>query len=109
MFPLTDRGEVSMSRIVSIVVRLDNGKYRALDLSKVRSIHIDPTYASPPADTSEDEGGLAGPETDAPDFSPTASASETTTRSASTAEADGDNGDPPGPNCYWVNGAWICL
>jgi len=99
-----------MSRIVSMVVKLDNGKYRAIDLSKVRSIHIDPNYRQPAG--TGDEGEPAGPEMDSPDFSPTASAPEATRSTLAAAENGGGDdppGPPPGPNCYWINGAWICL
>ena len=66
-----------MSQVVAIVIKLDNGKYRRLNLDRNKSIYTDSKYIA--SGTLKDgEGDVAGPETDTPDFSPTASTSTRT-------------------------------
>ena len=89
-----------MARITAIVVKLDNGMYRRLDLSKIKALYTD--EQSMCAGTIQPgEGGMAGPETREPDFSedpiPATASPPPTTRS---------NGN--GPNCYVVNGTIVC-
>lgn len=90
-----------MSRIIAIVVKLDNGKYRRLKLEKIKSIYTDAKYICS-GTMEEGEDDVAGPPTDQPDFSPT---SGTTTRSAPAEDGNGN----PGPGCYLVDGVWICI
>ena len=95
-----------MSRITAIVVKLDNGKYRRLKLEKIKSIYTDASYICS-GTMEEGEGDVAGPQTDKPDFSPSDAGADT--RSA-TADGGGDDADGNGgPNCFFVDGVWICV
>lgn len=91
-----------MSRITAIVVMLDNGKYRRLNLEKIKSIYTDAKYICS-GTMQEGEDDVAGPESDKPDFSPSDTAR--TTRSATAASGEDGNG---GPNCFLIDGVWIC-
>ena len=92
-----------MGRVTAIVVKLDNGKYRRLNLRKIKSIYTDAAYIC--AGTMESgEGGVAGPETEQPDFAPTA---ESADASSPGLAASGEDGDA-GPECFLINGVWVC-
>lgn len=89
-----------MSRIVSMVVKLDNGKYRRLKLGKIRSMYTNEAYLCD-GRVEPGEGDVAGPETDKPDFDSVEP--EMTARGGG---GEGGNGQPPA--CYFVNGVLIC-
>jgi hypothetical protein len=100
-FPLIAKGEEAMPRITSMVVKLDNGKYRTIKLHKVRSIYTAEEYiCNGKVEPGEDD--VAGPETDKPEFT-----EETEKESFEGGGEAEDNGDPP--NCHFINGVWVCL
>jgi hypothetical protein len=84
-----------MAQVVSIVLKLDNGKYRTVHMDRARSIYI----RSKPPEHAHMEPGLGdtvGPQTDAPEWDPW------------TATRGGDNGDD-GPTCFEIDGIIICV
>jgi hypothetical protein len=87
-----------------MVVKLDNGKYRSIELSKVKSIFTDPNYVCGGTIEPGPERGV-GPETDKPDWAPELPKESVTTGGGN---GDGeDNGDDP--ICVWVNGVIVCV
>lgn len=88
-----------MSRIVSIVVKLDNGKYRRLKLERIKAIYTSDAYICA-GTKGPGEDDVAGPETDKPDFDSVSGE----TRSVS---LGGEDGNGP-PECHLINGVWIC-
>jgi hypothetical protein len=96
-----DSEEVGMDRVTAIVVKLSNGKYRRLNLGKIKSIYTDAAYICN-GEKLPGEDDVAGPETDKPDFSDSAD------KAALTAADNGDDGNGGPPECYLINGYWVC-
>jgi hypothetical protein len=99
-----------MARVKSIVVELTNGRFRTIHLDRARSIYIGHTphgrYRARAG-----EGGMVGPETDRPHFEAGDIELKVEDKGANCGTARGaaltDDGDD-GPQCYFVNGVWIC-
>lgn len=94
-----------MASVTSIVMKLDNGMYRTLDLRRIRSMYI---LGKPPDDAiihGEGDGDLVSAETSTPDWD--WQGWSTGTRGGN-GNGNGNGDPPPPPNCYWVNGVLVC-
>jgi hypothetical protein len=97
-----------MARITSMVVKLDNGKYRTIKLHKVKSIYADQKYLCD-GNIEPGHGDVAGPETDKPDFKEEADweALDSQDNESGDSTNNGNGGTPP--NCYWLDGVLVCI
>jgi hypothetical protein len=103
-FPLIAKGEEAMARVISMVVKLDDGRYRTIKLHKVKAIYTDQQYMC--AGTIESgEDDVAGPPTDKPEF--TDGGTEKSFTNGDDGGGEGDDGD--GPHCFWLDGVLVCL
>lgn len=100
-----------MPRIRSMVVLLDDGTYRTLDVTRLRSMYLHglpPEKAILNGGEGDDDGKLVSPPADRPQWDffdgKAEPLSAPRTRGGNGGEEDGDP-----PNCYYVDGIWICL
>jgi hypothetical protein len=98
-----------MPRIRSMVVLLDDGTYRTIDVARLRSAYV---HGLPPehAVLHSGDGGLVSPPAKAPEwdwFDGKAAAGASVEPAAEETQTRGGNGDPP--VCFYVDGTWICI
>jgi hypothetical protein len=97
-----------MPRIRSMVVLLDDGTYRSIDVGRLRSVYI---HGLPPKQAMLEggDGDLASPPSEKPqwDFFNGKAEPVAAPMTRGGGGGDGEDGDPP--TCFYVDGVWVCL